>query len=337
MPAEHAPLPNFIIGGTEKAGTTSVFSYLSEHPQVCASSVKETNFFRGEYTGDPAADRERYGRYFPGCDSASVIMEASPAYLGCAALVAPRIAALIPDVRMLFILRNPIERLYSSYHFHLAKLNIRADISFRDYVDRCLAYDRGEADPGRLEIAGWYLDALRFGRYADFLRIYYEHLPRTAIKVMFFDRLMADEGAFMTELSAFLGIEPAFWASYVFNRSNTTFSSRSKLLHRAAMRLNCDAERVLRRRPRLKRFLVTCYKALNQAREGYDPMAASIRDELADYYDSSTRALARLIEGDVPSGWLAQTREGRGGSPRESATPAQPLHAPSVSSGGAGR
>src|SRR5580765_445608 len=82
---------NFVIGGTEKAGTTSVFDYLSAHPQVCTSSRKETDFFRNGYTGNPEVDARRYGSFFERCDSRTpVIAEASPGYLGEAATVAPR-------------------------------------------------------------------------------------------------------------------------------------------------------------------------------------------------------------------------------------------------------
>ena len=105
-------LANFVIGGTEKSGTTSVFDYLSAHPQVCASSIKETDFFRHGYTGDLAADARRYASYFEHCDSRSLVrLEASPGYLGEAATVAPRLRALVPEAKVLFILRDPVERL----------------------------------------------------------------------------------------------------------------------------------------------------------------------------------------------------------------------------------
>ena len=98
-------LANFVIGGTEKAGTTSVFDWLSAHPQVHASLKKETDFFREHYTGDPDVDARRYAAYFEPCDpQARIVMEASPGYLGEAATVAPRMRALIPDAKVLFIL-----------------------------------------------------------------------------------------------------------------------------------------------------------------------------------------------------------------------------------------
>src|SRR5690242_13037086 len=94
-------LANFIIAGTEKAGTTSVFTYLSAHPSVCGSIVKETDFFRDSYTGDHPKDIAKYAHFFERCASNSpIVMEASPGYLGCGEQVAIRIHALIPHAKL---------------------------------------------------------------------------------------------------------------------------------------------------------------------------------------------------------------------------------------------
>ena len=167
MQTDELQLANFVIGGTEKAGTTSVFVYLSEHPEVCAASKKETDFFRGQFTGNTAQDRLNYAKYFDRCNTEnSVVMEASPGYLGEAELVAPRMHSMIPDAKILFILRDPIDRLYSLYNFHVGKLNIPGEVSFQDYVKRCFAYERGEGGARELPMHEWYLKTIALGRYA---------------------------------------------------------------------------------------------------------------------------------------------------------------------------
>lgn len=301
----HAPrLPNFVIGGTEKAGTTSVFDWLSGHPEVGASLRKETDFFRGQYTGDSAVDVPRYAAYFEHVDPrAKVLMEASPAYLGEAALVAPRMRSLLPDARLLFILRNPIDRLYSSYHFHRGRLNLPQDLTFDDYVRRCLAYDRGTRTPASLGLGEWYLKVLRFGCYADGLAVYRDRWPAGRIKVAFFETLGADERRFMQDLSEFLGIDAKHWDRFDFRPSNVTFSARYRGLHRLAMRTNALAEPIMRRYPVVKQSLVRVYKALNQEREGYDPMPPATRELLIDYYAPSLRRLEQQLERAVPEAW----------------------------------
>jgi hypothetical protein len=296
-------LANFIIGGTEKAGTTSVFDYLSAHPEVCTSSIKETDFFRHDYTGDLAADTRRYARFFEHCKPGSrVLLEASPGYLGEAATVAPRLRALVPAAKVLFILRDPVERLYSSYNFHRGKLDLPATMSFDDYLGHCVDYDRRIAEPNSSGLDPWYLKVLRFGCYAEFISVFRSQLPATQLKVMFFESLRDDARAFMNELSGYLGIDPGFWSGFVFQKSNVTFSGRNRSLHRLAMRINAISEPLMRRYPGLKRALVSTYKVVNQEREGYDPMSAPARQRLIEFYAPSVRALEDLGT-TLPSAW----------------------------------
>jgi hypothetical protein len=296
-------LPDFVIGGTEKAGTTSVFDWLCTHPEVGASARKETDFFREACTGDPGVDVERYAAYFAHADPAArVWVEASPGYLGEAALVAPRMRALLPHVKLLFILRDPIDRLHSSYHFHRGRLNLPEDLGFDEYVRRCLAYEQGTS-PEVLGLDAWYLKVLRFGRYADGLEAFRRNFAPGRIKVAFFEELAADERGFMQSLSGFLGIDAGFWDRFEFRRSNVTFSARLRGLHRLAVRTNALAEPLMRRYPALKHSLVRVYKALNQEREGYDPMPAHTRQLLSEYYAPALRRLEEQLARPVPATW----------------------------------
>lgn len=300
-------LANFIIGGTEKAGTTSVFTYLSAHPEVCGSHVKETDFFRKTYSGNREADLPAYGAYFDRCrDDTKILMEASPGYLGEGASVAPRIHGLVPDAKLLFILRDPIDRLYSSYQFHVARLDIDQSIDFGTYVERCIRFDAGQADAPSLGIGEWYLRTLGFGRYADNLEHYLRLFSRAQIKVMFFEQLNEDVTGFMREVSEFLGIAPDFYSNYEFKKVNVTFSGKSKLLHWLAVRINEKAEAILRQRPELKQALVKLYKAVNQKQEGYAPMDAQVRAKLERYYEPSNQKLVAMLPagGKLPP-WLS--------------------------------
>lgn len=300
-------LANFIIAGTEKAGTTSVFTYLGEHPEVCGSATKETDFFRQEFTGDQQQDQHNYARYFSRCGkSARVVMEASPGYLGEAVDVVPRMHSLIPDAKLLFVLRNPVERLYSSYNFHIGKLDIPEEISIEEYVEKCFAFDSGEASAEALDMDEWYLKTLRFGCYAEFLKIYYDMFPQRQIKVMFFEQLRDDVGGFINELSVFLGIDTNYWDEYEFRKANVTFSGSNKVLHRVAMYLNDKMEPFFRQRTELKQSVVGWYKKINQAREGYEPLPLSVRNRLEDYYLPCNNALGDLLGKSVPTSWQAQ-------------------------------
>jgi hypothetical protein len=297
-------LANFVIGGTEKAGTTSVFDYLSAHPQVCTSLRKETDFFRNGYTGNPEVDVRRYGSYFERCDSrVRIVAEASPGYLGEAATVAPRMRALVPGVKILFILRDPAERLYSSFNFHRGKLDLPQDMSFDAFLRCCEDFQSGTRTAQQCGIDEWYLRMLRFGCYADLIAVFRSQFPSTNLKVMFFEELGSGEQAFMTELSDFLGIDSAFWSDFEFGRSNVTFAGRNRTLHRLAMRINTMSEPLMRRYPRLKKLLVRTYKTVNQEREGYDPMSAATKSRLIDFYTPSVRELQHQLDQPLPESW----------------------------------
>jgi len=296
-------LPDFVIGGTEKAGTTSVFDWLCSHPEVGASERKETDFFREQFSGDRAVDAGRYASCFAHADpSARVWVEASPGYLGEAAIVAPRMGELLPRAKLLFILRDPIDRLQSSYHFHRGRLNLPQELGLDEYVRRCLAYDEG-TPAAALGLDPWYLKVLRFGRYADCLDVFREHFAPGQLRVTFFEELGADERAYMKSLSEFIGIDPGYWDRFEFRRSNVTFSARLRGLHRWAMRTNALAEPLMRRYPAVKQSLVRVYKALNQEREGYDPMPPATRRLLAGYYAPSLRRLELQLGRALPAAW----------------------------------
>ena len=275
---------NFIIGGTEKSGTTSVFSYLSQHPQVCGSNVKETDFFRNTWKGDVTSDEAVYAGYFEHGDDSQLRMEASPGYLAAGEEVIGRMHTMLPDTRLLFMLRDPADRLYSSYSFHVSKLNIPEDVSFEKYIESCLRYDRGESSAEELGIGEWYLKALSSGDYFRHLSSYRKYFSDEQIMVVSFDDLASDVRSLMKEVCDFIDIDASFYDNFEFRKVNVTFSSKNKLLHKFAMLMNERSERFLRQRPGLKQFLVGIYKSVNQEREGYDPMSDNARSELNAYY-----------------------------------------------------
>src|SRR4051794_34967159 len=110
-------LPNFLIIGAAKAGTTSLYHYLRQHPDVYMSTIKEPNYFcfeeqLPEYA--PVRTLAEYESLFDGASSQPAVGEASTQYLNSAA--APRrIANILPNVRLIVSLRNPADRAYSSY------------------------------------------------------------------------------------------------------------------------------------------------------------------------------------------------------------------------------
>jgi len=113
--SDSVTLPNFLIVGAQKAGTTSLYEYLRGHPQVFMPAPKELNFFVETFAWHRGLDW--YASHFEEAGDAIAVGEASPTYSMYPSLpgVPERIASVLPDVRLIYVIRNPIERMRSAY------------------------------------------------------------------------------------------------------------------------------------------------------------------------------------------------------------------------------
>ena len=201
-------LPNFIIIGAAKAGTTALYWYLQEHPDVFMSPLKETNFFafgldaqgRPLY-GNPAVHRypvqtlADYEKLFADAGSAVAIGEASPIYLECPQ-AAGRIRDLLPHARIICCLRNPADRAYSDYQMYLRSVRRRLDPA----VDLIPTAEWVHPDSHWMEIS----------RYYPQLKRYYDAFPREQIYVFLMDDLRKNPLGVVQDLYRFLGVDPTF-------------------------------------------------------------------------------------------------------------------------------
>lgn len=112
-------LPTFIIIGAMKSGTTSLFRYIKVHPQVCMSSHKETDYFCHQEIYEKGL--EWYQSLFE--RSAEAYGEASPNYTKCHGMpgVPARIHSVLPNVKLIYVLRDPVERMVSHYLHMVAR------------------------------------------------------------------------------------------------------------------------------------------------------------------------------------------------------------------------
>jgi hypothetical protein len=201
-------LPTFVIIGAAKAGTTALYWYLADHPEVFMSPVKETNYFafgldrdgRPLY-GDPELHRfpirsfAEYEALFSGSDGALAVGEASPIYLECPQ-AATRIREVVPGARIVCFLREPVDRAYSDYLMYLRARGRKLD------PDRDLTPDAPWARPE----SHW----MQISRYHEALSRYYDRFPREQIDVFLFDDLKTDAAACVRDVFAALGVDPGF-------------------------------------------------------------------------------------------------------------------------------
>lgn len=195
--------PTFVIAGPPRAGTTSLHRYLGEHPDVFMSPVKETRFFDHRWDaaeGDPEALAEAEAWYldlFDEAGDAAAVGESTPTYLAHPD-VPSRLREKVPDVRVLAVLRDPVERLHSQYLFGVRQGS--EDRPFPAYVEDRLARD---ADPDRGPDA-----AVQAGRYHDNLTRFADALGRDRVRVLLFDDLRDDPLSVLRDIAAFLDVDP---------------------------------------------------------------------------------------------------------------------------------
>jgi len=207
-------LPNFLIIGAQKAGTTSLYEYLRQHPQVYMSPVKEPHFFTYEGETPPSAEIvtewSHYLALFSKAREGHVaIGEASPSYLH--AEHAPgRIARYLPRARLIAILRNPVERAFSNWIHNVE--HGREQLSFPE----ALAQEEERMRQG----AGYAFYYKWKGFYFRHLSRYLALFPRDQLRVYLFDDLRANPSFVMRDLFEFLEVYPD--VSIRFERHNVS-------------------------------------------------------------------------------------------------------------------
>lgn len=293
-----------ILAGTEKSGTTSVYQYLAAHPGVAASARKETDYFRSP----PPHALADYEALFPDAAPGLTRMEASPGYLAESHLAAPAVAALVSDAKLLFILRDPIDRLLSSFEFHKSRFFIPQAMSFDAYVDLCMRYERGEVGAAEAGLGDWFLRVPDAGRYAKHLQDYETRFAGGQLKVMTLDRLQRDARGFMRSVCDWAGLDASFYDGYDFVRANVTFSPRRAWLQRVGLWMNDALEPFFNRHPEVKQRLLAWYKRLNGKPAEKPRMAPATACLLLDYYRDDVDALLAGYGADVAEarGWLVK-------------------------------
>jgi hypothetical protein len=177
-------LPNFLVIGARKGGTTSLYRYLLAHPQVFMSSVKEPLFFSSNWDRGLAW----YEGLFDGAAQARAVGEASTEYTSHPVFsgVPERIANLLPDVRLVYLVRHPIERMLSEYHF---------------YLSRGMVHDPS-ADHALLHDGYWYLSS-----YAMQIEQYLEYFSRDQLLIVKSEDLRSDRIRVLRRVFEFLGVD----------------------------------------------------------------------------------------------------------------------------------
>lgn len=210
-------LPTFLIIGAMKCGTSALHTNLGSHPDVAVSHPKELNFFCGpERPGSEPSDAvgnwhrglDWYARHFD--DRRPARGEASPGYTSPSYPEAvDRIAAVLPHVRLIYLVRDPVERAVSQYRHHVA--------------------DGDEQRPPEQALLDPRSQYVSRSRYFERLLPYLQRFPMDRITVVVAEALAEQSRQELARLFEILGVDPSFWSDQLLRRVNTATVARPRM------------------------------------------------------------------------------------------------------------
>jgi hypothetical protein len=305
-------LPDFLIIGAPKAGTTALHQGLVPHPQLFMSAVKEPKFFlcdgpppRDGGPGDAHSYREwiwqpdAYEQLFDDAPPGSLKGESTPLYLADPK-AHQRIHAAIPNVRLIAVLRDPVDRAYSNWA-HLWADGLETQNNF---LAACALEDERAA-------AGWapFWRYKSIGLYAQQLSHLFSLFPREQVHLIRYKWLVDDPRGTLDGICRFLGVEEGLLDHIpAVNVGTYVEPSRSNLLLRRAFRLGASAGSLVH--PQVWRKASIPLLALIQRRPRHRPeLDQDERAKLLDYFAEDSLQLQELTEWDLTD-WRSYRRGG---------------------------
>jgi hypothetical protein len=288
-------MPNFLIVGAMKSGTTALYYYLEQHPDVYMSPVKEPNFFSQgpENAAGAVTHIGAYRDLFGGVSGETAIGEASHSYL-----YEPRAAAeikrFIPGAKLIAILRNPVDRAYSHF-LHMVRNGTEPLDDFAQAL---------QEDEVRVHSERTFQDYIGRGLYYNQLKRYFGTFPREQVRVYLYEDLSGAPISTVQDAFRFLEVDDSFVPDVSLQRNVSGYPKYNTL------------DRVLRSQSRVKHALKIYLPArlrwrLSQAFDDLKtrnlveppPIQPEVRRQLIEVYREDVLKVQELIHRDL-SGWL---------------------------------
>lgn len=266
-------LPTFLLVGAQKSATTSVIHYLGSHPDVFVLPDEVHFFDRHHHRG-----LDWYRSRFAGVKDERAVGESTPEYMYLDE-AADRMARALPDVRLLVILRDPVERAYS--HFWHNRTRGLEPLGF----EAALAVEPDRLQDPNLRARFSYLDR---GRYLRQLRRLAGHYPRERMAIVLFEELGDDRVGVVRSLYRFLEVDDGVIPPAVERVRNRFVTFRSQRLRRPIRRLPMPLRRVAAR--------------LNVRYTRYPGLDPDVRRRVAATFREENGALAEWLGRDL-SAW----------------------------------
>ena len=307
-------MPDFLVIGAPKAGTTALHAALASHPGLYMSAVKEPKYFLTDGPpptkggpGDALTYREHiwrradYEALFDPAPPGTLTGESTPLYLYDRAALR-RIAQAIPDARLIVIVRDPVERAHSNWT-HLWSAGLEP---VGDFVRAC-----GEEE--RRIAAGWasFWHYTGLGRYGEQLQYLFTLFPREQVLVLRYRRLVDEPAQTLDEICAFLGVEQGVLTE--IPRQNVTSHPEPTFGHKAVALAQRAGSAVGSKVPGLTAATLTAplERFLQRHSRERQPLSWDQRQELIPRFEADIKLLEKVL-GEEFEDWI-KPRERSGG------------------------
>ncbi len=298
--------PTFLVVGAARCGTTGLVEGLRSHPQVFVTDPKEPHYFalhgRGAHFTAPGdehtinkvavTEREAYLALYPQQHDFVALGDASVSTMYYHEHALPEVLAMNPDMRLVVMLREPVERAFSSHQY----MRARGLEPVEDFLSAVALEDERKA-------AGWHhiWHYTSMSRYADSLAALRAAVPAEQLGIWFFDDLNSDYEKTVGQILRFIGAPPVEGEASGVPRVNVSGQPKYAPVHRAIGWATGNE--------RIRSFVKehTSYRFRERIRRSVlqsDPLPAGARERLEPLFVDDLRRTRELVEGPMPA-WLA--------------------------------
>lgn len=295
-------LPTFFVVGAAKAGTTSLYRYLGDHPDVFVPRVKEPFFFsfmeenpvfQGPHDEDTnesiVTDPDTYTRLFDNAEEVQERGDFSCSYVYFTR-TAERIKEAVPDAKIIIMLRDPVRRAFSHH------------LQFHMLGHDTVSFEEALAEEKRRDEANWrwHYQLRDQSRYYEQVRQYVETFAANQVHILLFEDFVGDTRNAIKDVARFLDVDTAFYDDYDFTRHNATKLPKNDLIHRL-FRTRNSLRRIFRwvTPLSLRQWAADFVTNHNYDRDQIPSLSEDVEQRLREEFRGDVERLEALIDRDL--------------------------------------
>jgi len=302
--------PDFFIVGAPRSGTTSLFSYLKEHPDIFMCVPKEPHYFCKDLYADATQfyrknwfhifDERTYSELFSKCEEVKIAGEASTTYL-YSKVAAKEIYKFNPEAKIIIILREPVGFLHSwhSYVFNCYEENIK---DFKTALESEDPRKQGLVELPKLVKHPSRLYYSEMAKFSDQVQRYIDVFPREQIKIIIFDELKNDVEKVYVDILDFLNVSSSYMPDFTVQNPNEIL--RFPLIG-AVLRNNLIVriKNAIPRQAKTYKFFSLLFNKLNTKAKPRTLLDNTLREQLMNDLKSEVALLSEITKRDLMSLW----------------------------------